>query len=353
MCLSAIMHHVLTCTYLSLACPLFLSPRAIPKLLRASLVFSIVGLVCTLGIIILCRKQTQPFSILFDTHGSSGWEPTTAWILGIANSMYAFTSTDAAIHIAEEMTQPEKRLPQVVNMTLAIGITTSLPLMVMSMLSMKDAGAIVQSALPYGELLWQITGSRSLTIFLMAWITLILFSAILGQWVTVGRLAWAFARDGGLPFSTFFAEINKTFAFPVRTTILALIFSCCYGLLYLISTTAFNSIITSAVLFSNISYCMPQAIVAWRGRRVMLPEHAFDLGWAGYVCNWLSPIFVGVLGVLICFPPELPLTVSNINYTPAVLVGCICLIMVGWFVTGRKFEGPKIDWDVLKNIKVP
>ena len=53
----------------------------------------------------------------------------------------------------------------------------------------------------------------------------------------------------GLPYSTFFGKISSRFHFPVRTTLMALFFSVVYGLLYLFNTTAFNSIITSAVLY--------------------------------------------------------------------------------------------------------
>ena len=332
--------------------PLFIGPRAIPIILQASLAFSVLGLVIILGIVLVMRKQVQPLSLLLDISGTSGWGQTTAWLLGLSNSMYAFTSTDAAIHIAEEMVRPEKNLPHVVNMTLAIGFATSFPLLLFMILSSADLGAVASAKLPYAELFLQITGSKGITTFIMGWITLVLFSALIGQWVTTGRLAWAFARDGGLPRSAYFAHISKTYDFPIRTTILALFFSCLYGLLYLASTTAFNSIITSAVLFSNLSYCVPQLIVAIRGRRMVLPEHAFDLGYLGYVCNYSSPVFVAVLCVLICFPPELPVTVYNANYTPLVLVVCYASMLLAWRFLGKNFKGPKIDWEVLKNAKI-
>ena len=332
--------------------PLFIGPRVIPSILQVSFAFSVIGLIVVLGLILLFRQQFQPLSYLLNTHGSSGWNTGTAWMLGVTNSMYAFTSTDAAIHIAEEMVHPEIRLPQVINMTLAIGLATSFPLLLVMILSMADVDAVVNSPLPYAELFLQITGSKAITTFILCWVTLVLFSCLTGQWITCGRLAWAFARDGGLPFSSFFAHISKNFDFPVRTTVLALIFSCCYGLLYLVSTTAFNSIITSAVLFSNISYCVPQVIVALRGRDQLLPQHAFDLGWFGYFCNYLSPIFVMIIGVLVCFPPELPVTAHNINYTPAILVGCYSAMLVGWYLIGKNFQGPQINWDFFKNIKI-
>ena len=146
--------------------------------------------------------------------------------------------------------------------------------------------------------------------------------------------------------------MNPTFGFPIRTTILTLIFCSGYGLLYFVSTVAFNSIVTSVVLFSNITYSIPQLIVAFRGRENVLPDHKFDLGIIGRLCNIFAPVFVAVLAVFVCFPPELPLTTANINYTPAILAGFYAAIVAGWYLIGGQFEGPKIDWDVLKNTKV-
>ena len=342
----------LAVTFLSVS-PLFLGPRLIPRILQISLAFSVTGLIIIFCLILALRKQSQPLSsITTPGPGRSGWGIVPAWLLGVTNSMYAFSATDAVIHIAEEMKDPERRLPQAMNLTMAIGFVTAFPLLLVMMLSIADINAVLNSTLPYAELFRQITDSKTITTLIMCWVTVVLFSALIGQWVTCGRLAWAFARDGGLPYSSFFSHVSERHKFPVRTTILALVFCSIYGLLYLISTTAFNSIITSAVLYLNITYAIPQGLIAIRGRNNVLPNHPFDLGRMGYVCNILSPILVTVVGVLICFPPELPVTHQNINYTPVVLVALSLAILGFWFTTGRKFEGPKIDWDVLKNVKI-
>ena len=235
---------------------------------------------------------------------------------------------------------------------MTIGLLTAFPLLLVMMLSLTDIDSIIQSTLPYAELFYQITDSRIITTLIMCWVTIVLFSSLIGQWVTCGRLAWAFATDGGLPYSSFFSHVSERHKFPVRTTILTSIFCSIYGLLYLISTTAFNSIITSAVLYLNLTYAIPQALIAIRGRKNVLPDHPFDLGSIGYSCNFLSPILVAVVGVLVCFPPELPVTHSNINYTPVVLVALSFVILGFWFTMGHQFEGPKIDWDELQNVKV-
>ena len=338
--------------FLSVA-PLFLGPRLIPKIVQASLVFSVTGLIIIFCAVLALRKQSQPLSyVTTPRHGNSGWSLWPAWLLGITNSMYAFSATDAVIHIAEEMKDPERKLPQAINLTMMIGFVTAFPLFLLMMLSMNDVDAVVSSKLPYAELFYQITGSKVVTTLIMCWVTVVLFSAVIGQWVTCGRLAWAFSRDRGLPYSPYFSHVSERFGFPVRTTVLALAFCSIYGLLYLISTTAFNSIITSAVLYLNVTYAIPQALIAVRGRKNVLPEHTFDLGWLGYICNYVSPILVLTVSILICFPPQLPVTQQNINYTPVVFVGLSSAILGYWFTAGHQFEGPKIDWEVLKNVKI-
>ena len=343
----------LAVTFLSVS-PLFLGPRFIPRIVQISLAISVTGLIVIFCLVLALRKQSQPLStITTPGPGRSGWAIGPAWLLGITNSMYAFSATDAVIHIAEEMNDPERQLPLAMNLTITIGFVTAFPLLTLMMLSMTDIDAVLNSPLPYAELFRQITDSRTITTLITCWVTTVLFSALIGQWVTCGRLAWAFARDGGLPYSTFFSHISQRHKFPVRTTVLALVFCSLYGLLYLISTTAFNSIITSAVLYLNITYTIPQALVAARGRKHLLPEHPFDLGRMGHVCNIVSPILAGLAGLLICFPPELPLTQHNINYTPFVLVALAVVILCFWFTMGRdRFKGPTIDGDVLKSVKV-
>lgn len=130
---------------------------------------------------------------------------------------------------------------------------------------------------------------------------------------------------------------------------MAFIFTLIYGLLYLASTSAFNSIITSAVLFLNITYAVPQGILLTQGRKEHLPPRYLNLGALGYVCNAFSIVWIVVLGVFVCMPPTLPVTTETMNYICVVTVGLFSIIMGLWFFEGRKkFEGPHIDWEMIK-----
>lgn len=166
-----------------------------------------------------------------------------------------------------------------------------------------------------------------------------------------------------MPFSPYFSHISTILQFPVRTTIAAFIFVLLYGLLYLASTTAFNSIITSAVLFLNITYVTPQGILLVRRFRgtntsvstnttattTILPQRYLNLGpLMGPFCNLFSVLWIVVLGVFVCFPPAIPVSVGDVNYTAAVVVGVFAVILLFWGVSGRRmFKGPRVDWEGL------
>ena len=153
--------------------------------------------------------------------------------------------------------------------------------------------------------------------------------------------------QGGVPFSNYFAKVDDRLGFPVRATLASFCFVCLYGLLYLASTTAFNSIVTSAVLYLNITYVVPQGILLVQGRKKSLPPRYLKLGYLGYFCNIFSVLFIVLLGVLICMPPSIPVTVGSMNYTSVILVGLFSIIILCWFTVGRKFEGPHIQWDLI------
>lgn len=145
------------------------------------------------------------------------------------------------------------------------------------------------------------------------------------------------------PTAKFFTKIDSKLDLPVRATLATFIFVCLCGLLYLASTTAFNSIVNSSVLFLNITYVVPQAILIFRRRCTALPPRYLNLGRFGYFCNIFSVLWIVVLGVFVCLSPTVPLDVNVMGYSSIVLVGLLATVILLSYVMGRKsFEGPTI-----------
>lgn len=52
----------------------------------------------------------------------------------------------------------------------------------------------------------------------------------------------------GFPFSKYFAHVDKKKKVPVRSLVISVVFCALYGVLYFASSTAFNSVVTSAII---------------------------------------------------------------------------------------------------------
>ncbi|KAF5633465.1 choline permease [Fusarium sp. NRRL 25303] len=329
--------------------PIFTIPQKhLGKWTQACLAISVLGfVVVTITILAMSDGYNHPsFITTFD--GTSGWPDGVAWVMSIGNAMYAFASMDAVIHVAEEMHHPGKAIPRAMNLTMIIGLLTSVPFILAMMFVIKDLDAVRAAHLPSLEVFHQATGSKSAALGLQSLLVVIFYTCMPSQWITCGRLTWAFSRDRGLPYSNYWNHISPSLGFPVRTTLLSVGFCIIYGLLYMASSQAFNSIITTAVLGVNISYAVPQAITLIHGRENKLPIRPFKLGKVGgYFCNAWTPLWVTTIGIFICFPNAIPVTAGSMNYV-CVVLGCMMIILVGlWFTVRRYFDGPAIDYEML------
>lgn len=248
------------------------------------------------------------------------------------------------------MPNPGKGVPRAMYLTMIIGMTTAFLWMLAFTFSSSDLEEVSLSYLPILTVYYQALGSQGGATFFAFWLLFIYYGATITCFVTAGRLTWAFARDNGLPFSKTFAKTHPTLQVPANATMATGIFCILYGLIYIGSTTAFNSFISLAILGLNVTYVIPQAIVVIRGRDKVLPKRQFDLGPVfGPFCNIFSSLWIMLFSVLFCFPVFLPVTAQNMNYLSVVAVGVCLFILALWWCGKRKtFTGPKIELEGLE-----
>jgi choline transport protein len=67
-------------------------------------------------------------------------------------------------------------------------------------------------------------------------------------------MTWAFARDGGLPFSRAIGVVVRGLNVPLVALIVASLIPIAFGAIYLGSSSALNAILSSSVVFLNLSY---------------------------------------------------------------------------------------------------
>ncbi|KAL2820121.1 amino acid transporter [Aspergillus granulosus] len=325
-----------------------LFPRALPRAEIIMFISSVLGFVASFIVLVATQPHKQSAAAVFvDYKNNSGWSDGTSFLIGLGTCMYAYLAIDGASHIAEELPNPSRDVPRAMGLTMLIGMVTVIPWTIVFLFCATDTDAVAASSIPIYTIYLQATQSQPAATVLTVWILFVYAGALVSCMVTTGRLAYAFARDEGLPFSEFFARLHTKQQTPVNATVGCAVSIILYGLIYVGSTSAFNSFISMSILSLNLTYAAPQTILLARGRERILPNRPFPfrLGrYLGPVCNAVSTIWVPFITIIFCFPTSLPTTISSMNYASVVISGISLLIFISWWVSKRKtFSGPKIE----------
>ena len=206
---------------------------------------------------------------------------------------------------------------------------------------------ISSSAGPIAAIIYNATGSKAGTVCLLIFPLACLLFAGIAIMTTSSRMTYAFARDGGLPFSRFFARVHPKLDVPLEALGLTVLVVTIFGLIEIGSTSAFNAIISASVVALGVTYGIPVAINVLRGRKMLPATRPFKMPeWLAWPANLIGIAYTIITTVLFVFPPVLPVTGTNMNYCIVAFAIVVVISLIQWMVDGRKnYKGPKVDID--------
>lgn len=148
------------------------------------------------------------------------------------------------------------------------------------------------------------------------------------------------------PFSTYLSIIDKKTSLPIRSVFTTSGFLVLLGLINIGSTTAFNAILSLAVLGLHMSYLIPTGFMLWC--RLHTPEilayGPWKLGKMGVVVNIVSILYLSFTCIFMVFPPYQPVSAVNMNYASLIFGGVLIVSLTYWLWKGRKvYEGPVME----------
>ena len=73
----------------------------------------------------------------------------------------------------------------------------------------------------------------------------------------------------------------------------------------------------------------------------------------GFIVNALALVYILVSNVFFCLPYSVPpVTAATMNYTSLVSYGIALLVVIWWFVGGKKsYKGPKLSSETLEALE--
>ncbi|OJJ42392.1 hypothetical protein ASPZODRAFT_155311 [Penicilliopsis zonata CBS 506.65] len=320
-------------------------PSLVPRTQSSFFGASVLGmLVITIAVLAASPTKQSAAVALVNYDNSSGWPSGISFMLATGQSMWSFACVDSATHMAEEIPRPEKNVPLAMLLGMLIGLVTMVGFTLAMLFSATDFDQIATSAAPMYECFIQAFDSPGASLFLTIWVIIVYFGSCVGLITTTGRLIWAFSRDNGLPFSSVFATVNRQLLVPANANIATCVFCLAYGCLYIGSPVAFNTFISTAILFLSLSYTVPQIpLLFHKNRDQCLPPRPFSLGrFLGPFCNLFSIAWVLLYALLFSFPLVIPTTLADMSYVSVVLVASIVFVGSLWFLGGKRssFTGP-------------
>ena len=130
--------------------------------------------------------------------------------LGIIAPVTTWTSADSICHLAEELKDAAKWLPRVMVGAAVLNFSFSFLMLLTVMFRAGDIDAAINSATgqPYIEILLNATGSTAGTAVMVCYIILSLIFCAINMVTTSSRQLYSFARDGGMPFSSWLSKVR-------------------------------------------------------------------------------------------------------------------------------------------------
>lgn len=313
--------------------------KSLPLISASALYISLLSFFTITVTVLACSSgKFNDAKFVFATfYNETGWKNSgIAFIVGLINPAWSFSCLDCATHMAFEVEKPERVIPIAIMGTVAIGFATSFCYVISMFFSIRDLDSLMQSATgaPILDIYNQALGNTSGAIFLGCMVLFTSFGCIIACHTWQARLGWSFARDKGLPFSGLLSQVNPQVGVPLNAHLMSCALISLIGLLYLASSTAFNSLCTGCIAFLLLSYSIP--VICLLRKKRQIKHGPFWFGKLGYFFNIVLLGWAVFCIVFFSFPPALPVTKDNMNYVSVVIVGFTAYALLYW-----KFKGCK------------
>src|SRR3954470_16272464 len=190
-----------------------LGVRLVGRLNQLSAWVHIAGVIAiVLGIAFFAPLRSPDFLL---TRFTDGPRPYAAgFLLGLLQAAWTFTGYDASAHLCEETHDPTRNAPWGIVLSVAVsGLFGWLLLVVVTLAIAGDVSTAAAAGNPFIHVLRTALGSR-LGGALVAIAMLAMWFCGLSSITSNSRMLFAFARDGGLPFSKLLARVSPRFRSP-------------------------------------------------------------------------------------------------------------------------------------------
>lgn len=193
---------------------------------------------------------------------------------------------------------------------------------------------------PILQVIYNITGSYAAACVLGSVLVVIVFIATLTNIAAASRQTWAFARDGGFPFSKWIMRVDPKYKTPLNALWVTAAVSYALGAINFGSWIAFDAIVAISNAALIFSYLMSVGCIRLkRFRESGLRHGRWSMGRFGGIVNDFSIAFL-IVSFVFSFFPEAPIVgdptwAADFNWA-IVMFGATCFIATAYYLAGGR-----------------
>ncbi len=306
----------------------------------------IIGVLIIVGVLIFAPSHHQSASFVFghlvnDTGLKLGW-----WYIipiGLLLAQYTFTGYDASAHMTEETHNAATAGPRGIVMSIVVSLFAGWVLLIGITFAIQhyEPERLSGTGVPPAQIFIDAVGSTGGKLLLLIAIGAQLFCGM-SSVTANSRMIYAFSRDGALPGSRFWHNVNHRTRTPTNAIWLAAGFAFVLGLPYLWNGTAYAAVTSIAVIGLYIAYVLPTYLRLRQG--ASFQRGPWHLGRWSYIVGWTAVTWVVIITILFMLPQAGPITWVTFNYAVVAVVVVLGFAWVYWALSAKNwFTGPRVQ----------
>lgn len=229
----------------------------------------VVHLLGFLGILLplaLLSDHGDSTTVFNNFYNLGDWQTQgLSFCVGILGNVFAFLGADGAIHMAEEIRNAPIVIPRSLLAGLMINGTLGLAMLIVTLYCVGATNIFIaigeNPAYPFMAIFRNAIGSTAGAAVMSSVVVVMAFSATTGSLASTSRLYWAFARDRGLPGSSFLARTSSRTSIPLYSVLTTAVIAIILSLVNIGDATAFNGVISISIAGLFGSYLMAASLL--------------------------------------------------------------------------------------------
>ncbi|MBC9927507.1 MULTISPECIES: APC family permease [unclassified Leucobacter] len=304
----------------------FTGTKSLARIARIGLFAELIGVI-GVGLYLLLFKREHPFSIFFDSMGTAGdGSYIPVFFASAIAGLFLFYGFEACGDVAEEVSDPARRIPKAMMMTILVGMVSALFSFGGYVLAAPNLEQIVAGEVgdPIPAILEASLGTVGAKIFLV--VAIIAFiSCVLSLQAAASRLLYSFARDGMLPGHVWLAKVSERTKVPTNALIVACTVPALICVLIFLNDSILVPVTAFAILGIYLSFQMV-VLAALRQRfKGWKPAGPFNLGTLGFVINVVALAY----GIFAMYLLATPGSSGDFFADYVVLIGLFVVLVTG------------------------